>query len=496
MREAVRSVTSPWTLLLVVVLCGYAFYYRATMPTTGVPLGQLEVSALFATDPYYLFYAVLPAWFICALRTIRDDLAVGVLGRSRTTVRWLRVSLTALGVRLWPLGVLLVLVWAIAGLGYVPSWGWLRLPLMPEESIFSPGIAPGGLSPVALIAVQLGVLVVAGSTSYILLATTAVLTGRMAPAVILAVFLVLASIGSHSLPHPGLLQFGALENYLSPLGSQIAFGSWWAASALLLPFCGALLALLRRRDRQVAESAPTGRRATVIGVAIVAVLVALSAVLSGSSSRSMSAATREVFQGAGVDGGGNLLSLMFAAAVFLLPSFLYALRLEDEFGGNLLYVLIRSHSFGRFLLTELIRHAAFIVVYLLGVGTLFTSAWFLARTASSSPADGSSDLAMTSYQFLVNGLLQLLFYWALTLLLVTASGRARSAVIGLAATIVVAVIGIRPIAAWAPVFANSLSHLTFGWAGLVQASCILIGATALCVGLSVVLVNRRGVAVA
>lgn len=489
-----RSFTSPYTLVLVLILLGYAFYFRATLPTTGAPLGQAEVSALFATDPYYLLYALLPAWVIYALRTIRDDLAFAVVIRSRTSGHWVRTSLVGVGRQVWPQLVLMVAVWFVAGLGYPKSWQWLRYTFNPEETIFSPAIGSTGLLPAGLAATTLIVFTAAAVASYVLLASIALVSGRLAPSVIVAVLLVVGTIMSHLLPHQGLLQLVAVENYLSPLASQTAFGSWWAAPCTVVAVAAVALLVLRLRDRRTVSLELGARARTALGVAIPAALVAAAAALNANSSDSITTVARNVFQGAGINGGTNLIALLFAAVVFLLPSFLYAGKLESELGGHLQYVLIRSHSFTRFIGREFLRHLAFGAGYLAGLAAVLTVSWYIARSAAGETFTSGPALDQSAYQFGVNGLLQLLFYWALTTLLVLITGRAFTGVIGLAAVIVLAIAAVGPLLVYLPLFANSLSHLAYGWTGLLGSSLVLILATAACVIAGITVVNRRGLA--
>ncbi len=494
MTRALRSFTSPFTLALVLVLLGYAFYFRATLPRTGAPLGQAEVSALFATDPYYLLYAVMPAWTIYALRSVRENLAFAVVIRSRTSTRWVRTSLTDVAKQLWPQTVLLVAVWAVAGLGYPGSWQWLRLPYNPDETTYSPGIAQTGLPPAGLAAATIVVLAAAAVATYVLFAAIALATGRLAPSVVMALLLIVGAIMSHLLPHTGALQLLAAENYLSPLASQTAFGRWWAGPLIALAAAAATLLVLRLRDRRTVNVEVGPRARTALGVAVPLALVAAAAALNASSSPSVTTLTRNVFQGAGVNGGTNLIALLFAAVVFLLPSFLYAGRLESELGGHLQYVLIRSHSFTRFLAHEFVKHAAFAAAYLATLAAVLTSSWYITRTATGRTVVAAAALDQTAYQFGVNGLLQLLFYWALTTLLVLITGRAFTGVIGLAAVIVLAIAAVGPLLVYLPLFANSLSHLIYGWSGILGSSLVLALATIACLTAGITLVNRRGLA--
>lgn len=88
------------------------------------------------------------------------------------------------------------------------------------------------------------------------------------------------------------------------------------------------------------------------------------------------------------------------------------------------------------------------------------------------------DPAVVGYIFFINGILQLLFYAALSILLIWVTGRSTAALIGLGAIVVV---GFFPLALTPilPIYVNSLSYATGGWAAALTGTSILLVSTAI-----------------
>lgn len=493
-----RILFSPGMAVLAALLVGYMLLYRFTLPYQGAEFGAVEVVGLFASDPYYLLYVVAPAWLLAVVLSIRREAEPQVVIRDGSRRRWLtRVLLRSTTPRLAAAAIVVVPVWAFAGIGFLPTTDWVMFREHSNSTFFSAALGPTGLSPFGLIGSQALTFVTAAIAGAATIATVYVLTGSTGIAAMVAVVMFVAPIVGHVLAFlpVGPLALFSLENYVSPLAAQTSFGAWWAGAVVCVVWTIALVALVAAADRQQASVKPT-MRFGYVGYAITAGLLIVGVVAtSPQAHHDLLHSLRFTFQGA-APGGSALLPYLVATAVFLAPAYLASAAFEYRLGGLIFYELIRHGTYRRTITRQLFQSLFVAVIVLVGAALVATVTWAAVTSRAGKPVSDqlTLDPGVAGYIFFVNGILQLLFYVALSILLIWISGRSTTALIGLG---VIVVVGFFPFAPWPllPVYLNSLNYVTTGWAGALTGTAILLTAITATLATLALYARRRGLTV-
>ena len=468
---------------------------RTASEAFGSPLPSApEAFLAYAGDPYLILYFLLPVYLFTVTSGIVHDGDYPTIIRAGTTARWL-----LLGVRsgVAPTAAL-VAAWAAAGtvstLGLTAGASSITAPVTAAGAASSQvleALRPTGAPTLLLALVQVLLL---GAALLVLRAALSLvyrLTRSLGALAVAGALVWLASVLSFVLAYT----VGAGPIDVLTLHHAVQLVPWWAAPVLPAAVLAACLAVAVVVDRGTGPLRAAGevlRRPTVVYALVCAAAVAAVAPVVAASATSPWDLFLATAWGSSPDGVSPTTFSLFTV-VFVGFAYIVSLRLDEELGDRLPYLMIRHRSMTGWLLRLFASFAVQAAGLLAGLFVLTAVLGHLLVPSGAATGGADAPVRMSGaalYQFGVNGLLQLLAYAAVLFVLVWWRRSSTWALGALAAFVILSLPGAN-LGGWLPVARNSVGLLSAGTAPL-GISAQLLAVDAALVALAAWLVTTSG----
>ncbi|KEF39622.1 hypothetical protein M670_01399 [Schinkia azotoformans MEV2011] len=472
---------STWKwVVFILILFPYAWKIRVAKESFSLDfaksMNQWDIILEILSDPYFIFYFVLPLWLFFSSQIIKQEWEYTVHIRLRNLTKWIIHTLICIS----PLLLVLHFFWIIisllvtVGIPLEDSWSGNGSDInIPLNYLVQP-FKDSGISPWAILIIQPVLLSLFFTLLHVIMATFFIIVPKKRAIAVMSIFLYTYSIVSFKLFSPDML-WGKLENYMILSFAYGAFNSIvtpFLVIIIVVIFCFLLVFLFQRSQFHIVKEF-TAHHFPTISYILLCIIGIVTPIVRADF---LTVWDRQYYQFFGVSEDGFSITVYFYyCIVFMGLVYLFRLYLTPLLDGLIYYQLIRYTSLYRWFFQLIGKMIVVVISFLLLLTSVTIIIGYLQGQSLDLQISVSQKVTLShlGYHFFVNGFLQILNYVLIIFIVIWIYKEAIYSLIALGALIVAGLPMIN-VYKCLPSGLNSLGYVTGDFSELIHITVVLI----------------------